>query len=455
MPPHRVFALADCNSFYCSCERVFAPRLAKVPVVVLSNNDGCVIARTNEAKALGIPMGAPAYQWERLFRKNGVAVFSANFALYGDMSARVMSTLAQHAPGIEVYSIDEAFLDLTGVRDPEGFCRALRATVLRWTGIPVSFGLGPTKTLSKAANKLAKKEAACGGVFSLFRPDADAWLAWLPVEDVWGIGRRQAAKLAAMGIHDARGLKYLDRNLARRKFTVVGLHTVLELQGVPCIDLEAAPPSKKSICSSRSFGRPVTSLVDIKEAVAAYAARVGEKLRAQRSVASVVMVFVRTNYFKPDEPRYENITHVALPVVTNDTAVLITAAHAGLEKIFRAGHRYQKSGVLVVGLEPEACRQLSLLAQPPEDEARRRTLMTAMDKINAKWGRGACSPAAAGAGKKRSWSMRQEKLSRRYTTCWAELPEARACELKQGKTLSADKSQIKNQTFLNKPLLSA
>jgi len=242
------------------------------------------------------------------------------------------------------------------------------------------------------------------------------------------VAKLQPAKLAAMGIRDARGLKHLDRNLARRKFTVAGLHTVLELQGVACIDLEAAPPAKKSICSSRSFGKPVTTLAAIKEAVAAYAARAGEKLRAQRSVAGVVMVFLRTNYFKPDEPRYENITHVALPVATSDTAVLIDAAHAGLDRIFRSGYRYQKAGVLLAGLEPEACRQLSLLAPPPADEVRRRALMKTMDAVNAKWGRGACAPAAAGAGPTRSWSMRQNLLSRRYTTCWAELPEARACE---------------------------
>jgi DNA polymerase V len=394
-------------------------------VVVLSNNDGCVIARTSEAKQLGIPMGAPAYQWDRLFKQHEVAVFSPNFALYGDMSTRVMNTLARHAPGIEIYSIDEAFLDLTGVRNPMNYCRELRTTVLHWTGIPVSIGIGATKTLAKAGNKLAKKHASCGGVFDFFQQDADEWLSRLPVEDVWGIGRRQATKLAAMGIRDARGLKHLDRNQARKKFTVNGLHTVLELQGIPVIDLEAAPPAKKSICSSRSFGRPVSELAPIREAVAAYATRCAEKLRAQKSIAALVMVFLSTSPFRPG-PQYSNATTTALPVATSDTAAIIAATHAGLERIWRDNHQYQRAGVLVHGIEPEACRQLSLLAQPPADEAKRRALMAAMDSINAKWGRGSCAPAAAGAGKKRSWAMRQDHLSPRYTTCWAELPIAQA-----------------------------
>ena len=424
MPP--LYALVDCNNFYASCERVFAPHLAGRPIVVLSNNDGCVIARSAEAKAAGIPMGKPAFMCRELFTRHGVAVFSSNYALYGDMSARVMATLARFTPSMEVYSIDEAFLDLAGLPGgPEATARDLRETVARWTGIPVSVGIGPTKTLAKLANRAAKKRPESGGVLNLAAcSDLDAVLAATPVEDVWGIGRRHAVMLEGFGIRTALAFRELPRAFVQKRMTVQGLHTLLELCGQPCIDLEHAPPPARTLMSSRSFGRAVTTLDELAEAVAEYAARAAARLRARGLVASGVQTYVQTYAGKDGRPPYANAAFAAPRAATAHTGELITAARQALETIFRPGHRYKKAGVILLGLEPVGRRQLSLLDASPEADARGGRLMAALDAVNAKWGKGALVPAACGIDK--PWAMRQARRSPRYTTVWDELPVARA-----------------------------
>ncbi|MGE4298078.1 MAG: Y-family DNA polymerase [Desulfovibrionaceae bacterium] len=419
-----MFALVDCNNFYVSCERVFNPALRGVPCVVLSNNDGCVIARSPEAKALGVAMGEPAFKREGFFRRHGVRVLSSNYALYGDMSQRVMTTLARCAPGMEIYSIDEAFLDFAGVHDHMARCREARATVLRWTGIPVSVGLGATKTLAKIANRLAKKEARWDGVCDLAGCGSlDAVLEGVAVGDVWGVGRRHAAMLARHGVATARALRDLPDTWVRRHMTVTGLHTVLELRGKSVLPMEDAPPPRQSIVCSRSFGRPVASLAEMREAVAAYVSRAAEKLRGQGGVASHCQVFVMTNPHK-DEPQYANAHVGRLAVASCHTPTLIALALRSLEGIYRDGYVYKKAGVVLTGIEPAATRQLSLLELPPVGDpvraARNETLMAALDRVNEKWGRATLQYAAAGLG--RPWAMRQLRKSPRYTTCWAELP---------------------------------
>lgn len=420
-----IFALVDCNNFYASCERVFNPALEGRPVVVLSNNDGCIVARSAEAKALGIPMGKPEFQCRDLIRQHGVAVFSSNYALYGDMSGRVMATLGAFTPRMEVYSIDEAFLDLSDLPgNRTDHARELRATVRRWTGIPLSIGIGPTKTLAKVANRLAKKDPALGGVFDLTGQDMRPWLARVEVGDVWGIGRRHASMLAGHGVRTALDFSLLDRDWVQRRMTVVGLHILLELRGTPCIGLEQAPAPKKSIVSSRSFGQPVTSLEDMREAVAWHVARAGEKLRAGRSLTSHIQIFVQTNRFNADEPQHDAVDTAALTMPTAHTPDLMHAAMGLLEKLFKSGYRYKKAGVMLFGIERSGGEQLSLLGPAPEETARRKALMNVLDAVNAKWGRETLRPTVTGT--ERSWAMRQEKRSPRYTTAWTELPQVMA-----------------------------
>lgn len=422
----RIFALADCNNFYASCERVFDPSLAGKPIVVLSNNDGCVIARSAEAKALGVKMGEPAFKREGFFRSQGIRVFSSNYALYGDLSARVMRTLSRFTPELEIYSIDEAFLDLRAVpgQDLDALARDIRATVRRWTGIPVSIGIAPTKTLAKVANRFAKKRAEAGGVLDLTplmgSRALDQFLEQVDVADVWGVGRKYSAMLGRHDISNARQLRDLDRDWARRKMTVGGLHTVLELRGVPCLDLESAPPPKKAILCSRSFGRPVDTLAEMREAVAAYSCRAAEKLRKQGGVAGAVMVFLMTNPHK-DEPQYANAHTLHMPLATAHTPAFIHAAHQCLARIFRDGFRYKKAGVMLTGIEAEGRRQLSLFDLARDGAPDRAALMQTLDSVNAKWGRGSLQYAAEGLG--RPWRMRQLRKSPRYTTCWDEIPE--------------------------------
>ncbi|QJT10245.1 Y-family DNA polymerase [Oceanidesulfovibrio marinus] len=423
-PPY--FAMVDCNNFYVSCERVCDPSLWGVPVVVLSNNDGCVIARSNEAKALGIAMGEPAFKREAYFRANGVRVLSSNYALYGDLSRRVVEVLTMFSPDLEIYSIDEAFLRIDGlpIRDTHAFARTIRETVTRWTGIPVSVGMAETKTLAKIANRKAKKAQECDGVYVLPPPGAerDALLEALDTRDIWGVGRRYAAMLARNGIHTARALRDAPDPFIRRTMTLTGLSTVLELRGKSVLDLEDVPPSKKAIGSSRSFGRPVTRLVELEEAASAYVSRAAEKLRAQGAVAGRLTVYVQTNPHK-DEPQYSNGRDMSLSRPTSHTPTLVRAAQELARGIYKAGYRYKKAGVLLTALEPAAGRQLPLFDENTADEPRQATLMDVLDRTNAKWGRGALQIAAAGLG--RPWRMRQSRLSPRYTTSWDELPEVR------------------------------
>ncbi len=416
---NKVFALVDCNNFYVSCERLFKPELRNRPVVVLSNNDGCIVARSNEVKALGIPMGAPYFKHEALLKKHGVRVFSSNYSLYGDLSHRVMSVLRAAEPEVEIYSIDEAFISLPAGcgNDLTGQMRALKAKVEKHVGIPVSIGIGPTKTLAKVANGIAKKDGRYRGVLEIADPEqADTLLSSLEVGEIWGIGRRSVKKLNRQGIYTALELKNADEARIRTELTVTGLRTVMELRGVPCITLEEASPAKKSIVSSRSFGKPVHSLGDLKEAIATHVAIAAEKLRWQRSAANSVHVFILTNRFKEDAPQYSGNIMVPLPQPSSHTSVMIRYALKGLESIYRPGYAYNKGGVMLTDLVANDHLQQNLFCSEKEDSA----LMTALDQVNARWGRNTLQSAAAGLHK--TWGMKRALKSPAYTTSWHEIP---------------------------------
>jgi len=418
-----MLALVDCNSFYAACERVFEPRLWGRPVIVLSNNDGCVVARSAEAKALGIAAGACFFEIRDLAARHGVAVRSSNYTLYGDLSARVMAVLGRFTPHLEVYSIDEAFLDLGGMATGRltACGRAIRRTVRRWTGIPVSVGIGPTKTLAKAANHLAKRDPAAGGVRSLAGAgEQAAALARLDVEDLWGIGRRWGARLRRAGIRTALQLRQARPARVRRLLGVVGERTALELGGLPCLGLEEAPPPARSIVRSRSFGRPVRRREALEEAVAAHASRAAEKLRQQRQAAGAMGVFVATSPFRAAP--YANAATVPLDPLTDDTGRLIRAALAAVRPIFRTGLAYRKAGVMLSGLEPRAGLVESLFDR--QDRARSERLMGVLDEVNGRLGPGTLRYAASGF--ERPWQMRRVHASPHYTTRWDELPTVRA-----------------------------
>jgi len=414
-----MFALVDCNNFYASCERVFDPRLEQRPIVVLSNNDGCVIARSNEAKALGIAMGEPAFQKEEVYAKHNVAVFSSNFALYGDMSQRVMRTLAQHSAAMEIYSIDEAFLDCSGLTADglDRFGSQLRKTVKQWTGIPVSIGVAPTKTLAKVANHIAKRLPDNSGVCVLEKEETIEYcLKKLPVEKLWGVGRRYALFLRSWGINTAWDLRRMPEGWVKENMTVVGLRLQKELKGEPCIPMEHNPQKKKEICTSRSFGTMVTELDELKQAVSMYATRCAEKLRTQNSCTNLVNVFLHTNPFRPDLPQYKNVRLVRLPVASNSTLTIVQSALRGLESIYMKGYQYKKAGVIVSGLVPSNTIQYNVFHSTDEDRHMR--LMTAMDKVNDREGRDVLRVAEQGFT--RRWTLRQERLSPCYTTRWAD-----------------------------------
>jgi DNA polymerase V len=419
-----MFALVDCNNFYVSCERVFNPGLAGRPVVVLSNNDGCVIARSNEARALGIQMGAPFFQSREFFRKNNVCYFSSNYSLYGDMSGRVMATLEQFSPECEVYSIDEAFLSLAGCADPAACGRSIRATVKKHTGLPVSIGIAPTKTLAKAANKIAKKDAALQGVLDLAAArDIDSLLAAVAVEDVWGVGPRYAAMLRRHGIQNACALKNAGDGFIQKNMTITGLRTVHELRGEPCIDLDRAPAPKKAIGSSRSFGVPVEELDELLESVSEYVSRAAEKLRAQRCTAAAVQVYLTTNRFR-DEPQYANYLSCTLAAPTAYTPDLIAAAQACLRAIYRRGYRYKKTGVLLSGLAPMHGMQLHLFTGAKGSSAKKNAAMQAVDELNRRYGGSTMQFASSGID--RRWKMLQSYKSPCFTTRWGNIPAVKA-----------------------------
>ncbi len=412
-------ALVDCNNFYASCERVFQPALRGRPVVVLSNNDGCVIARSNEAKALGIAMGEAWHICRKRVDTQGVIVRSSNYTLYGDMSARVMRVLADFTPNLEIYSIDEAFLGLAGF---EGrlieHARDLRRTALQWTGIPVSVGIAPTKTLAKVANRRAKKDPACEGVCALEHEAAiDAELAGMELTDLWGIARRLAARLQVLGIANPLELKRADPRFIRERFGVVLERLVLELRGTPCIAFEEAPPDRKSIMVSRSFRDMIETREELEEAIATHAARAAEKMRRQSLAANRLMVFAHTNRFREQDAQYDAVRHVAFPVATADTAKLIGAARRGLGALYRRGYRYKKAGIILLDLMPARDAQSGLF--DTADSTASKARMRAVDTLNQRYGRDTVTFAASGL--RRRWKLRTDFISPRYTTCWDEL----------------------------------
>jgi len=419
-----VFALVDCNNFYASCERVFNPKLEHKPVVVLSNNDGCVVARSNEAKALGIRMGVPEFQIRPLLKAHDVQVPPSNYALYGDMSQRVMETLEQFCPDLEPYSIDEAFLSLSGFtsRNLMEYGHTIRATVKRWTGIPVSVGIAETKVLAKIANRVAKRTPDMGGVFDLFAcPDRDDLLGRIAVEDVWGIGPNHARFLIQHGITTALQLCQAGDQFIRMHMGIVGLRLVMELRGVSCLDLEQCPAPKQSITCSRAFGNSVTTLTDMDEAVSSYTARAAEKLRAEELAVTTMTVFLTTNEFK-DTPQYSNAVTLKLPVATDSTHELIRAALQGIRQIYRDGYLYKKAGVMFTGLVPASQVQVDLFDD--QNRARSKKLMTALDAVNTRFGSGTLQYASSGMAK--TWRTQFHRRSPAYTTDWDALPVARA-----------------------------
>ena len=420
----RVFALVDCNNFYVSCERVFNPKLVGKPVLVLSNNDGVIVARSQEAKALGFPGGSPVYKYRDLISRHQVQVLSSNYILYGDMSHRVMQTLGRFTPEIEIYSIDEAFLDITGISpDPALYAREIKETVQQWTGIPVSVGVGPTKTLAKAANHLAKSDPELAGVLNLQNLEhLDDILAKVEVEEIWGVGRQYARMLRQRGIGNACQFKSIPDLWLRKNLTVNGLKTAMELRGISCLTLEELSPPRQAIISSRSFGKLVTSLDDLKAALATYTARAAEKLRNQESSASYLQIFLFTDPFR-DEPQYSNYLTFQLPLPTDYTPDLVKYALTGLERIYKPDFRYKKAGVMLLGLVDRDNTQLSLFQEQP-DTAKNQILMAAVDCINAKFGPDTIRLAAQGG--KTPWKMIRSQVSPRYTTCWNEIPHARA-----------------------------
>jgi DNA polymerase V len=412
--PDQVFALIDCNSFYASCERVFRPDLAKKPIVVLSNNDGCVIARSYDAKPY-VKMGAPYFQIKDDLRHLGIVPFSSNYALYGDMSERVMSIIESMVPAAEVYSIDESFADLSGIPgNLTQFGRQIRSTIFKRTGIPVGVGIAPTKTLAKLANHTAKRlQAQTGGVVDICDEFKRAWvLRNTEVSEVWGIGRRLNAHLEGMKIRTAMDLAKADPSMLRQKFSVVVEKTARELAGTPCLELDEPDPPKQEICCSRMFGKRLTEIEPIKEAVATYMMRASEKLRAQGSLCKKIRVSIRTGMFNPDEAKYAQGALVELPYPTNDVRLMTKLAVAAVDRIFRPGFRYSKAEVLLIDLRQpgEFTDDLFAEHQPATSDQ----VMGVLDQINNRWGRGTLRTRSVPAAP--DWGMQRSLMSQSYTT---------------------------------------
>lgn len=442
-----MYALVDGNNFYVSCERVFRPSLVGQPVVVLSNNDGCVISRSNEAKGIGVHMGHPWFQCREFESEQGLVALSANFALYGDMSDRMMAVASSFAPKQEIYSIDESFLDFKGVRgDLVARCLEMRTRILEWVGIPCGVGLGPTKTLAKLANYIAKTAERKPGSYpgelsqvchlgAMSTAELEAVMAATEVGEVWGIGRRIGAQLVDAGVKTVLDLVRLDPMTVRRRFSVVLEKTVRELQGTPCIELDDEPPPKQQIMCSRSFGRPIALEYDLATAISEFTSRAAEKLRMQSGAAGAIVVFVRTSPFRVDDSQYSASTTVPLIRPTADTSALVASSLAGLRHIYRSGYRYAKAGVMLIELQPQGRIQGELdlsteevnPSETPTSARDKTRLMAAVDMVNRRFGRGSLILASAGLeGSQRPWSMKQERRTPNYTTDWNEVPIVRA-----------------------------
>ncbi len=419
---NKSIALIDCNNFYASCERIFNPKLIGHPIVVLSNNDGCIIARSKEAKKLGIKMGEPYFKAKNIIEKNNVRVFSSNYSLYGDISQRVMEILSSFASDIEIYSIDEAFLNLNGFENYElnTYCHKIRKIIKKWVGIPVSIGVAPTKTLSKIANLLAKKKLNYNGVCILKNLiEIKNALKLIPIEDVWGIGRKLSLFLKKYNINSAYHFSQMDRGWIRKNMGVVGEKTYLELNGISCLDLDLLPSDKKSCCVSRSFSKPIEKLLDLEESISTYGSRVSEKIREEGLAAESLSVFVLTNHFKRREKQYSNSIKMHLPFPTNNSINIIKSALEGIRKIYRPGYRYKKTGVILYGLSKHNTTK-GLLDYDREVSD---SIMNAVDKINNKYGSSTLKVASEGLEK--VWKMKRANVSPCYTTRFDDLIEVK------------------------------
>ena len=415
-------ALVDCNSFYVSCERLFNPKIRKKPVVVLSNNDGCIISRSTEAKALGIKMGEPYFKAKDIIIKNDVQVFSSNYSLYGDLSRRVMRTLKRFNSEIEVYSIDEAFLDLSNFSDEEveNVGKEIRATVLQWTGIPTSIGIAKTKTLSKVANHIAKKKPS--GVTSLIGiEDIDPILEKVEINDVWGVGKQLTKFYHKNGIYNAKQLKNKSNTWIKKSSNVLSSRTSMELRGIPCIDLETTTSRRKSCVVSRSFGQRVEKFQELKEAVAKYCLNASEKIRSESLIAKSITVFIRTSPFQSRFGYYSNSKTIDFPIATNNSIEIVKAALTSLETIFKNGYRYQKAGVMLTGLSNSNDGK-NLFSSEKDEKIN--SLMRSIDNTNHRYGRATLSLASAGVHKK--WNMRRQHSSKIDTADYYCLPTIKA-----------------------------
>ena len=411
-------ALIDCNSFYVSCERLFNPKIKNIPVVVLSNNDGCVISRSTEAKKLGIKMGEPYFKVKELVRKNNVQIFSSNYSLYGDLSRRVMKVLKGFSDKIEIYSIDEAFIDLSHIKDEniENYGKKIRERVLKWTGIPTSVGISCTKTLSKVANHVAKKNKT--GVIFL-KDNIDDVLKNFDISDIWGVGRQLSKLYIKNGINNAYKLKNISNSWVKKSTNVLGAKTVMELRGIPCINLETEETKRKSCCVSRSFGRKVESLNKLKESITTHCLNAAEKIRNDNQTTRSITIFIRTSPFDKNRKYYSNSLTIDLPVATNNSLELVKVAIEGLKKIYKYGYFYQKAGIILSKLSEAGEKNLNLLT--PILENKSQTLMKAIDVTNAKYGRNVISVAQAGINN--SWKMRREHSSKIDTASFDSLPK--------------------------------
>ena len=417
-----MYALIDCNNFYASCERVFNPALNGKPVVVLSNNDGCVIARSNEAKACGIPMGAPAFEYKQVFEKNNIHVFSANFTLYGDLSNRVMTIISEYSPEQEIYSIDECFLKLTGLLvDLTTYGLKLRNQVLKCTGIPVSVGIAPTKSLAKAANRIAKKfTEKTGGCYVIDTEEKRIKaLKWMDVEDVWGIGRRNAQKLKSIGVNTAYDFCQLNKSWVLKNMTIVGVRLQDDLNGRPTLEIEP-PELKQSIATTRTFETDYHSFDELRERIVTFSVSCAEKLRQQHSLCNTLTVFVESNRFKGDEEQYANQAVIKLPYPTSSSIELAEFALQGLQAVFKKGIGYKRAGVILMNFVPENEYQQSLFYRSNEKHAQ---LMETIDKINFRLGQ---QKVRLASQDKKIHKMRQEHLSPNYTTNLNDIIEIKA-----------------------------